>query len=293
MAGGGTEQGRMKHLIAHVDRLEDLLANERAGKIVVPPRNPPPPAKRGQKRGSFNHEFLLRVGMYADGQDGAARSLTEWLHAQQREGHCSIGDAIETNSGSHCQLNEAPAAAGLLVAVHRKDVLLLELFRDWWWSEMVLCQACLIPGAESRTYKKGEPTVWAPGWRGTIDGVWTGSNSCRDLCFRLIFGHPVPAPGKALWLDKYNLAARALALLPEAELKALRPAPGWIPPLPYAFHARRWPTVFQAWFDAPQGLKDVARQARFWDGVPEVHESSPGGWDVQAPEMIDFPGLRE
>lgn len=278
-----TDEARMLHLQAHLDHLD--------GKGPLPP-----PVQRGRKRGSFNHEGLLRAGMYADGGNG---ELIDWLESQQREGHCTRGGALETFSASHGQLNEAWAAAALLFAVNRKATRLIELLRDWWWSEITLCNEMAIPGRENRPFdnksaKKGErqPDVWGPGWRALQDGKLIGSTACRCLVWRLIMGHPIPKPSHRLWNQRYYLAARALRMLPEAELKALRPAPGFVPPLPYPLHVRRWETGFHAWWDVPPGLPDVARQARCEDGVLSVFEESPGGWDFQAPGAIDWPGLR-
>lgn len=254
--GGGTEAGRGNHLMAHLERLEAL----RRGRAFPPP---PPPAKRGRRRGSFNHEFLLRVGQYADGKlaengpQDARSSLIEWLDGQTREGHCVRGKAIETLSASHGQLNAAAAAVGLLFAEEREDGRLTELFRDWWWSEVTLCEACEVPGAGDAKWTKDLITVWAPGWRALKKGALVAWNSGRDNAYRLIKGYDVPTRKErpALYsTSRYDLAFRALSMLPAESLRALRPAPGWVPPLPFQFHARRSlrPDSFFAWFDAPE-----------------------------------------
>lgn len=280
MAGGGTEKGRMAYGSAYLDS----------------PLSPPPLKEKlpveGDGGGTFNHGFLLQMNGYVSGSHRGREMLKEGLELQRQQGHCCRGEQIETNSASHGQLNEAAAGVSLYHAALTANGPIIEELRDWWWTEMTLCQACLIPGAEAKPYKKGEFTVWGPGWRGTVDGAWTGGNGCRDLCFRLIYGLPVPKASRGTWSLQYNLAARALSLLPPAELKALRPAPGWIPPLPYAFHARRSSTAFRASFDAPEGQKDVARTAGYAGGKTFVSE---GRIEDQAEYdgEIDFPGLRE
>lgn len=246
----------MNHLQAHVNRLED------------PKKPPPPPAKRTRKRGSFNQWFLWLVCAYADGQEGAREALIEWVEGQTREGHCVRAGAIETSSASHDQLNQAAAAVGLLFAEEREDSRLTELFRDWWWSEVVLCQACEVPGAAEKPWAKDLVTVWGPGWRALQDGKLIAWNPGRDNTYRLIQGYGVPTrkeKPKLYTTDRYNLAFRALNMLPVDALRALRPAPGWVPPLPFPFHARRGPDWFAAWFDALEN-KDVALSAG-WNPV--------------------------
>lgn len=281
MAGGGTEQARMRHLVAHVDHLEDS-------------RKPLPPlAAKGRRRGSFNHEFLLLVGQYADSQPGAAEALRQWLRRQETEGHCVAGGAIETLSASHGQLNEAAAGVGLLLAVDRRARELVVLLRRWWWSEIALCSACEVPGATDLKWRRDTITVWAPGWRAMRGPELAASNGCRDLAYRLVRGYDVPRRPKIIGA-KYNLAFRALLLLPPEELRWLMPPEHWAPPLPYPFHARRDRDEAFAWFDAPEhpdialstgcpadGERWVARENRV------NAESFPAGQY----EHIDYPAV--
>lgn len=288
-----TDEARMLHLQAHVDRLEAL----RRGQAFPPP---PPPAKRGRRRGSFNHESLLRVGQYADGKlaengpEAAREALIEWLDGQTQEGHCVKGNAIETSSASHCQLNEAAAGVGLFFAEDRNDGLLIEKFRDWWWTEVTLCEACEVPGSGDRPWTKDLVTVWAPGWRALQKGKLIAWNPGRDLCYRLIKGYDVPSrkeKPKLYTTDRYNLAFRALNMLPAESLKALRPAPGWIPPLPFPLEVFRAKRVvgFEAIFRAPAG-GDVARYAG-WDEVLGFAVAAEGSVTRFFDEQISYPAV--
>lgn len=278
------DEQRMLHLQAHLDHLE--------GKWPLPK-----PIQRGKKRGTFNHEFLLRVGLYADGQDGAREQLLEWLRSQEKEGHCSRGAAIETNSASHCQLNEAAAGVGLVFAVENADLALEEAFRDWWWAEMVLSNETAIPGRETKPFdnKKGErqPDVWGPGWRAMQKTKLIGSNACRDLCWRLIMGHPAPSPKHRLWKSRYYLAARALRMLPEIELRALRPAPGFQPPLPYPLRVAHWNDGgFHAEWEVPAAVGgDFARWAGWTPGEEPRLGLHPAFPDTVT-RISYYPGLR-
>lgn len=282
--GGGTEAGRM------------LYGSQYLDSAAFPPKLREKLPADGDGGGTFNHGFLLQMNGYVSGSARGRAMLKEGLEIQRREGHCCRGGQIETNSASHGQLNEAAAGVALYHAVRVQDGPILELLRDWWWSEMALCLACEIPGAAEKKYEDKEPLFWGPGWRATQDGKLIANNPCRDLCGRLILGHPVPPLKRALWRDKYNLAARALSLFPADELKALRPAPGWTPPLPYPFHARRAGQSFLAWFDAPETERDVARFAGFEpeqglylrEGPYHGIESLTGNGEV----AIDFPGIR-
>jgi hypothetical protein len=285
--GGGTEAGRGQHLMAHLNHLE--------GKGPAPPW-----AKKTKRRGSFNHHFLWLVCAYADGQEGARENLIEWLEGQAREGHCVRAEAIETLSASHGHLNESATGVGLLFAEERKDRSLIELLRNWWWSEIVLCESCEVPGAAEKPWKKDLVTVWAPGWRALKKGVLVAWNPGRDNAYRLVKGYDVPSRKErpALYTtSRYDLAFRALSMLPVDSLKALRPAPGWTPPLPFPFHARRGRTAgadsaetMLAWFDAPEN-KDVALTASAReDGLKWVSQQGPGP-DFFAQLSIDFPAV--
>lgn len=243
----GSEEARMIYGSAYLD-----------GPDSPPPLKENLPAE-GDGGGTLNHGFLLQMNGYVSGSPRGRAMLKEGLELQRKQGHCCRGEQIETFSASHGQLNEAPAGVSLYHAVRTKDGPMIELLRDWWWSEMVLCQEMAIPGRETKPFdnknaKKGErqPDVFGPGWRAMQQGKLVGSNPCRDLCWRLIMGHPVPKPGHKLWGERYYLAARALRMLPEAELKTLRPAPGFIPPLRYPFHSRRTKDGFAAWWDVPE-----------------------------------------
>jgi len=296
--GGGTEAARMLYGSAYLDS----------------PDNPPPLKEKlpeeGDGGGTFNHGFLLSMNGYVSGSKRGRDMLVEGLEIQRREGHCTRGPQIETNSASHGQLDEAPAGVSLFHAVRHKDNAMIEMLRDWWWSEMSLCNEMVIPGREERPFdnrsaKKGErePDVWGGGWRALQDGVLIASNPCRDLCWRLVMGHPVPKPGHKLWKQGYYLAARALAMLPAAELKALRPAPGFVPPLPYPFHSRRG-GGFAVWWEVPESVlsADFAQGAGF-SGAGD--DRATGAWVTNRvpPSFldtlrdsswigVDWPGLR-
>lgn len=272
--GGGLEQGRMAYGAAYLDSPD-----------APPPLKEKLPAD-GDGGGSFNHGGLLSMNGYVSGSPRGREMLKEGLEIQRREGHCCRGPQIETFSPSHSQLNQAWAGVSLFHAVRHKDGPMIEMLRDWWWAEMALCQEHVVPGRESKSFdnrqaKKGErePDLWGGGWRALQDGHLIGGNACRDLCWRLVFGHPVPKRGHRLWKDKYYLAARALNILPPAELKALRPAPGFIPPLRYPFHSRRTEGSYVAWWDVPEGNPDVARSGGL----------GPGGLWVSTDKMVDEP----
>lgn len=246
--GGGTEAPRMAYGSAYLDS----------------PGSPPPLKEKlpvdGDGGGTFNHGFLLQMNGYVSGAARGREMLKEGLELQRKRGHCCRGEQIETFSASHGQLSEATAGVALYHAVKIKDGAMIELLRDWWWSEMVLCQEMAIPGREKASFdnknaKKGErqPDIWGPGWRAVQQGKLVASNPCRDLVWRLIMGHPVPKPGHKLWSERYYLAARALRMLPEAELKELRPAPGFVPPLPYPLEIQHWPNgSYVAAWKAPE-----------------------------------------
>lgn len=281
----GTESARMIYGSAYLD-----------GPDSPPPLKEKLPAD-GDGGGSFNHGFLLAMNGYVSGSQRGRDMLKEGLEIQRAIGHCCRGEQVETFSASHGQLNEAAAAVTLYRAVRAKDWLIIEELRDWWWSEMVLCNEMAIPGRETQPFdnknaKKGErqPDVWGPGWRAMQQGKLVGANPCRDLCWRLILGHPVPKPGHKLWGERYYLAARALRMLPEMELRALRPAPGFQPPLPYPLVIRRTEsTVFACWEAPPDG--DVALSAEF-DGLTRwLHLEGTRPSDY--PEGFHrYPGLR-
>jgi len=299
--GGGTESGRMAYGAAYLDS----------------PDNPPPLKEKlpelGDGGGTFNHGFLLQMNGYCSGSRRGRDMLLEGLEIQQKEGHCTRSAQIETFSASHGHLNEAAAGVSLLHAWRTLDGWTVDTLRDWWWSEMTLCNEMAIPGRESQQFdnraaKKGErqPDIWGPGWRAGQDGRLIGSNPCRDLCWRLVMGHPVPKPGHKLWKDKYYLAARALSMLPTEELKALRPAPGFQPPLPYPFHSRRTEHGFAAWWDVPAALlnPDFAQVAGFVGKAISPDAEGPWVENLMPSKVkdvilagngvgVDWPGLRE
>lgn len=263
--GGGTEAPRMAYGATYLDNPD-----------APPPLKEKLPAD-GDGGGSFNHGGLLSMNGYVSGSPRGREMLKEGLEIQRREGHCCRGPQIETFSPSHSQLNQAWAGVSLFHAVRHKDGPMIEMLRDWWWAEMALCQEHVVPGRESKSFdnrqaKKGErePDIWGGGWRALQDGHLIGGNACRDLCWRLVFGHPVPKRGQ-LWKGKYYLAARALGMLPPSELKALRPAPGFIPPLRYPFHSRRTEHGgFVTWWDVPPEMNpDFAQVSGFSVGIGE------------------------
>lgn len=285
--GRGTEAGRMLYGSHYLDS----------------PDNPPPlgehlPAN-GDGGGTFNHGFLLAMNGYVSGSPRGRDMLKEGLELQREGGHCTRGPQIETNSASHCQLNEAAAGVSLYHAVKVKDGPVVELLRDWWWSEMVLCNEMAIPGQESRPFdnrnaKKGDrqPDVWGPGWRAMQKGKLVGSNAGRDASWRVIYGRPMPGPKHRMWTQRYYLAARALLMLPEMELKALRPAPGFQPPLPYDLEVRHWPdgSFASAWQALPVG--DVALYGGwFSDSGLFVGNEEPVP-DDDGFTTTSYPGLR-
>jgi len=295
--GGGLESGRMAYGSAYLDS----------------PDNPPPLREKlpedGDGGGTFNHGFLLSMNGYVAGSARGREMLKEGLLLQRIYGHCCRGEQVETFSPSHGQLNEAASGVSLFHAVRHKDNAIIEMLRDWWWSEMSLCNEMVVPGREERPFdnrpaKKGErePDIWGPGWRAQQDENLIASNSCRDLCWRLIMGHPAPKPGHKIYAGKYYLAARALSMLPPAELKALRPAPGFVPPLPYPFHSRRG-DGFAAWWEVPESVlsPDFAQGA----GFSKSPDSTGGVWVVNRASSalleavrngkgvgVDWPGLR-
>lgn len=284
--GRGTESARMVYGSLYLDS----------------PDNPPPLKEKlpeeGDGGGSFNHGFLLAMNGYVSGSRRGRDMLLEGLELQRKQGHCCRGDQIECFSASHGQLNEAAAGASLYHAVKAKDGPVIERLRDWWWSEMVLCEEHAIPGRaekpfDNRNAEKGDrnPDVWGGGWRAMQQNKLVGANPCRDLCWRVVMGHPVPKPGHRLWRSRYYLAARALSMLPPIELKALRPAPGFKPPLPYPLVVHRAEDRFFAQWEAPPG-GDMTRYASYnsfegplvaVESVPEKHY--PAGFRR-------YPGLR-
>jgi hypothetical protein len=285
----GTESARMIYGSAYLDS----------------PDSPPPLKERlpadGDGGGTFNHGFLLQMNGYVSGAARGRDMLKEGLELQRKHGHCCRGEQIETFSASHGQLNEAAAAVSIYHAVRTKDGPMIELLRDWWWSEMVLCEEHAIPGRAEKPFdnkakKKGErePDVWGGGWRAMQQGKLVGANPCRDLCWRLSMGHPVPKPGHKLWGERYYLAARALKMLPEAELKALRPAPGFQPPLPYTLVVERWEDgSFEATWNAPDN-EDTATEGGWSPTLGPWLEGNPG-LRPPAGTMVSqrvFPGLR-
>lgn len=275
------------------------------GAAYLDSHNPPPLKEKlpadGDGGGTFNHGFLLQMNGYVSGAARGRAMLKEGLELQRKHGHCCRGEQIETFSGSHGQLNEAAAAVALYDAVETHDGPMIELLRDWWWSEMVLCNEMAIPDRENKPFdnknaKKGErqPDVFGPGWRAMQQGKLVGSNPCRDLCWRLIMGHPVPRwTQKNLWNSRYYLAARALRMLPAAELNALRPAPGFQPPLPYTLTVRRWEVdgTFSAVWDAPDN-EDTAVTGGWSPGLGPWLENPPSFVTPPASTRV-FPGLRE
>lgn len=180
----------------------------------------------------------------------------------------------------------------------------LQALRRWWWSLFALCAACEIPGAKDSPYP--EPLIWSPGWRAKIDDQWVAANPARDLCYSLIMGthmgeegdpyrRRLPPLNRKLWRDKYNNGPRALSLLSAEDLTALLPPPGWVPPVPYAFHSRRNDRSFVSWFDIEPKDTGTAPMVEVKpDGTRLIHERADltkAGSTVDWIESIDYPAV--
>lgn len=255
----GAEQGLQLHLQKYLDHVE-------TGAPM------PSPKVRLQGKdfgpGTPNHKGLRVVCDVVDEAPGALVRLADFLAMQEERGHMCAAEAIETNTASHWQLHAAWAGVALLWL--EKNGLEMGSLRGWWWSAFALCAACEIPGAKDKPYP--QPLVWGPGWRGKIGESWTASNPARDLCYSLMMGavlqdgahlyrQRLPAGNRKLWWNKYNNGVRALRLLKPATLASLFPPDGWVPPLPYPFHARRREDLVVSWFEGVPDGGDVARMA--------------------------------
>ncbi len=282
MAGGGTEQGYQLHLQKYLDHIETGAPK-------------PPPKIRLQGKdfgpGTPNHKGLRVVCDVVDEAPGALVRLADFLAMQEERGLMCAAQAIETNTASHWQLHAAWAGVALLwVEAHAADRPVRQLLNRWWWSAFALCAACEIPGAKDKPYPA--PLIWGPGWRGKIKDSWVASNPARDLCYSLMMaaarpdeaGRPyrrrLPSLNRKLWDHKYYNGARALAMLRTDSLVALLPPDGWVPALPYPFHARRFEDEHAAWFDVPLSDKtDVARAAGYTKG---------SGWILPEGDGLDL-----
>lgn len=293
----GTEQPLQIHLQKYLDHVE-----------TDSPMPPPKFRLNGKDFGSGtpNHKGLRVVCDLVDDAPGALVRLANFLAMQEERGLMCAAEAIETNTASHWQLHAAWAGVALVWLARANDIESQEALIRWWRSAFALCAACEIPGAKDKSYP--EPLVWGPGWRGKIKDSWVASNPARDLCYSLMMGavhrgeegepyrKRLPAGKRALWKNKYNNGPRALRLLEPASLAALLPPEGWVPPLPYPFHAgRTFETGFVAWFDVPESDKtDVARLAGKNIGDLWVEQFKPPGFPPTPFALlnrIDYPAV--
>ncbi len=265
------------------------------------------PNKRGLK-------FAIRFAaarLFGKGNPaGATKDLQAYLDEQQKFGQCcQQGGAIETGSTSHGQLHLAWAALALWALARSKpqdepSKKLLDSLRNWWKNEMRLMELCRLPASEIGK-KPGGPFACMPNWRAwesrqaRTEALANGkkpppSNSCRDICARLIFGFPVPSADKPLWNDRFFLAASLLRELKNEgeELQQLRPSDDLTPPLPFTLHVKRWAgDDFVAWYEVPEDRR-VANEplltAGFLDGkiVGEV-DPEPDLGKTEPPARVD------